>query len=96
MQPIPDREQREGELTNQACVCVWHGMAWCGWLRSQLWECTGSCAESCMLWCDVVMQVINDIRNRTGARVNLFDEEKNCGDRMLQVRHRCAAVVTTL
>jgi hypothetical protein len=42
------------------------------------------------------MQVINDIRNRTGARVNLFDEEKSCGDRMLQVRHRCAAVVKTL
>lgn len=31
------------------------------------------------------LQVINDIRNRTGARVNLFDEEKNCGDRLLQI-----------
>lgn len=31
------------------------------------------------------VQVINDIRNRTGARVNLFDEEKNCGDRLLQI-----------
>jgi hypothetical protein len=40
-----------------------------------------------------VVQVINDIRNRTGARVNLFDEEKNCGDRMLQVRHIYAAVL---
>lgn len=29
--------------------------------------------------------MINDIRNRTGARVNLFDEEKNCGDRLLQI-----------
>jgi hypothetical protein len=32
-----------------------------------------------------LLQVINDIRNRTGARVNLFDEEKNCGDRLLQI-----------
>jgi hypothetical protein len=31
------------------------------------------------------VQIINDIRNRTCARVNLFDEEKGCGDRMLQV-----------
>jgi hypothetical protein len=31
------------------------------------------------------LQIINDIRNRTGARVNLFDEEKGCGDRVLQV-----------
>lgn len=31
-----------------------------------------------------LLQIINDIRNRTGARVNLFDEERHCGDRMLQ------------
>ncbi|WIA40089.1 hypothetical protein OEZ86_013501 [Tetradesmus obliquus] len=29
--------------------------------------------------------MIQDIRNRTGARVNLFDEEKGCAERILQV-----------
>lgn len=49
---------------------------------------TGDCAACVHLVVVLVcpVQVINDIRNRTGARVNLFDEEKNCGDRMLQVR----------
>jgi hypothetical protein len=29
--------------------------------------------------------MIQDIRNRTGARVSLFDEEKGCVERILQV-----------
>lgn len=28
--------------------------------------------------------MINEIRGRTGARVNLFDEEAKCGERVLQ------------
>uniref|UniRef100_A0A383V282 K Homology domain-containing protein n=1 Tax=Tetradesmus obliquus TaxID=3088 RepID=A0A383V282_TETOB len=42
--------------------------------------------------------MIQDIRNRTAARVNLFDEEKGCAERILQVlstedvqEQRCAA-----
>jgi hypothetical protein len=29
--------------------------------------------------------MIQDIRNRTGARVSLFEEEKGCAERILQV-----------
>jgi hypothetical protein len=32
-----------------------------------------------------LLQMIQDIRNRTGARVNMFDEEKGCTERILQV-----------
>lgn len=41
----------------------------------------------CLTCCG--LQVINDIRGRTGARVNLFDEERRCGDRVLQASGTC-------
>lgn len=35
------------------------------------------------------LQMINEIRTRTGARVNLFDDEFNCGERQLQASGCC-------
>lgn len=42
---------------------------------------------------NLTVQVINDIRGRTGAFVHLFDEENGSPERILQVRQTLAATM---
>jgi hypothetical protein len=50
-----------------------------------------------LLLLTALLQMIQDIRNRTGARVNMFAEEKGCPERILQVGTRpCSTWVTSL
>lgn len=50
------------------------------------WMCTFTHHSGCAA--SAAVQLIKDIRNRTGAKVHLFDEEKGAAERILQVRHQ--------